>query len=106
MIRPDAQLQAGHLPADLYRQLPAGTDARSVVIVQQAPRSYAGPIAVVLAATAGIGATIWIATVAVLQLISVAATTAATLQTVLPALLGGSGFVTLALKRPARKAGK
>ncbi|MER6604307.1 hypothetical protein [Streptomyces parvus] len=106
MIAPDAQLRAGHLPADLYAQLPAGTDARSVVIVQQAPRSYAGPIAVVLAATAGIGATIWVATVAVLQLVSVAATTAATLQTVLPALLGGSGLVTLAVKLPARKAGK
>lgn len=103
MIRPNDQLQAGHLPADLYRQLPDGTDPRSVVIVQAAPKSYAGPIAVVLAATAGGGALIWVATVAVLQLVSVAATTAATLQTLLPALLGGSGLVTLAVKLPTRK---
>lgn len=103
MIRPDAQLQAGHLPADLYRQLPDGTDARSVVIVQAAPRSYAGPIAVVLAATAGGGALIWVATVAVLQLVAVASTTAAAIQAAVPALLGGGGLVTLAIKLPTRK---
>ncbi|MBA3554746.1 MAG: hypothetical protein H0W29_08335 [Gemmatimonadales bacterium] len=105
MIRPDAQIRAGHLPADLYRQLPDGADARQVVIVQAAPRSYAGPIAVVLAATAGIGATIWLATVAVLQLVTVAATTATAVQAAIPALLGGSGLVTLAVKF-SRKDGK
>nr|WSS73756.1 hypothetical protein OG491_36435 [Streptomyces sp. NBC_01175] len=106
MIRPDAQLQAGHIPAAL---LPAGTDPRTVVIVHAAPparRSYAGPIAVALSFTVGISATIWVATVAVLQLVSVAATTAATLQTVLPALLGGSGLVTLAVKLPTSRKGK
>lgn len=105
MIRPDAQLQAGHLPADLYRQLPDGTDARSVVIVQAAPRSYAGPIAVVLAATAGGTALIWVATVAVLQLVAVASTTAAAVQAAIPSLIGGGGLVTLAVKIP-RKGGK
>jgi glycerol-3-phosphate acyltransferase PlsY len=105
MIRPDAQIRAGHIPAAL---LPEGTDPRTVVIVHTGPaprRSYAGAIGVVLAVTVGIGTTIWIATAAVLQLASVAATTAATLQTVLPALVGGSGLVTLAVKIP-RKAGK
>ncbi|MBK6033668.1 hypothetical protein JHN57_35155, partial [Streptomyces sp. MBT59] len=55
MIRPDAQLQAGHLPADLYNQLPAGTDARSVVIVQAAPKSHPGPEPAVAARTTAIG---------------------------------------------------
>jgi hypothetical protein len=103
MIRPDAQLQAGHLPADLYRQLPAGTDPRSVVIVQAAPKSYAGPIGIVLAATAGAGSVVWVATVAVLELASVASTTAAAIQAAVPALLGGGGLVTLAIKLPTRK---
>ncbi|MCZ4103812.1 hypothetical protein [Streptomyces sp. H39-C1] len=100
MIRPDAQLRAGHLPADLYRQLPEGTDARSVVIVVPAPRSYAGPIAVVLAATAGGVALIWVATVAVLQLVAVASTTAAAIQAAIPSLIGGGGLVTFAVKFP------
>lgn len=103
MIRPDAQLRAGHLPADLFNQLPAGTDPRSVVIVQAAPKSYAGPLGVVLAATAGAGATIWVATVAVLELASVASTTAAAIQAAIPSLIGGGGLVTLAIKLPSRK---
>lgn len=103
MIRPDAQLQAGHLPADLYNQLPAGTDPRSVVIVQAAPKSYAGPVGVVLAASAGAGATIWVATVAVLELASVASTTAAAIQAAIPSLIGGGGLITLAIKLPTRK---
>jgi hypothetical protein len=44
MHLPDEQLRAGHIPIDLYRQMPAGTDLRKVVIVQEAPRSYKGPI--------------------------------------------------------------
>lgn len=103
MIAPDAQLQAGHLPADLYNQLPAGTDPRSVVIVQAAPKSYAGPVGVVLAASAGAGATIWVATVAVLELASVASTTAAAIQAAIPSLIGGGGLITLAIKLPTRK---
>lgn len=99
MIRPDEQLRAGHIPAAL---LPHGTDPRSVVIVQTAPRSYAGPIAVVLAATGGAGAVIWLATVAVLQLVSVAADTATAIATAVPALLGGGGLITLAVKLPRK----
>jgi hypothetical protein len=45
---PDEQLRAGHIPADLYRQIPPGTDVRKVVIVQEAPRSYKGPIVLTL----------------------------------------------------------
>ncbi|MFI5792590.1 hypothetical protein [Streptomyces sp. NPDC051677] len=44
MQLPEDQFRAGHIPADLYRQIPAGTDVRKVVIVQEAPRSYKGPI--------------------------------------------------------------
>ncbi|SHI23386.1 hypothetical protein [Streptomyces sp. 3214.6] len=44
MQLPEDQFRAGHIPADLYRRIPAGTDVRKVVIVQEAPRSYKGPI--------------------------------------------------------------
>ena len=53
MQLPEDQIRAGHIPADLYRQLPPGTDARSVVVVQQAPRSYTGPIVLTLVVLAG-----------------------------------------------------
>ncbi|MER6525442.1 hypothetical protein [Streptomyces sp. NPDC001508] len=53
MQLPDAQLRAGHIPADIYRQIPPGTDLHKVVIVQQAPRSYKGPIALTLLIIAG-----------------------------------------------------
>ncbi|WP_411091316.1 hypothetical protein [Streptomyces sp. 049-1] len=53
MQLPDDQLRAGHIPADLYRQLPPGTDLRRVVIVQQAPRSYTGPIVLTLVVVTG-----------------------------------------------------
>ncbi|MFG3180774.1 hypothetical protein [Streptomyces nigra] len=53
MQLPEDQLRAGHIPADLYRQIPPGTDLRSVVIVQQAPRSYKGPIVLTLVVVTG-----------------------------------------------------
>ncbi|MGW7515088.1 hypothetical protein ACWGJ2_05790 [Streptomyces sp. NPDC054796] len=53
MHLPDEQLRAGHIPADLYQRMPLGTDLRKVVIVQEAPRSYRGPILLTLAITAG-----------------------------------------------------
>ncbi|WP_247694140.1 hypothetical protein [Streptomyces sp. B93] len=53
MQLPDEQLRAGHIPTDLYRQIPPGTDLRKVVIVQEAPRSYTGPILYVFAITGG-----------------------------------------------------
>ncbi|MFE7889721.1 hypothetical protein [Streptomyces sp. NPDC057412] len=53
MQLPEDQIRAGHIPADLYRQLPPGTDARSVVIVQRAPRSYTGPIVLTLVVLTG-----------------------------------------------------
>ncbi|CAL9516851.1 hypothetical protein SUDANB108_03780 [Streptomyces sp. enrichment culture] len=53
MQLPEDQLRAGHIPADLYRQLPPGTDARKVVIVQEAPRSYTGPIVLTLVVVTG-----------------------------------------------------
>ncbi|MYX25163.1 hypothetical protein GTY75_00490 [Streptomyces sp. SID8381] len=53
MQLPEDQLRAGHIPADLYRQIPPGTDVQRVVIVQQAPRSYKGPIILTLVIAAG-----------------------------------------------------
>jgi hypothetical protein len=53
MRLPDEQLRAGHIPADLYRQIPPGSDVHRVVIVQEAPRSYTGPILLTLAITVG-----------------------------------------------------
>ncbi|GHA22747.1 hypothetical protein GCM10010372_23520 [Streptomyces tauricus] len=53
MQLPDEQFRAGHIPADLYDQIPPGTDVRKVVIVQEAPRSYAGPILLALTITLG-----------------------------------------------------
>lgn len=50
MIRPDAQLRAGHRPADL---IPPGADPRSVVVVQQMPRSSLGTVVIVLSTAAG-----------------------------------------------------
>jgi hypothetical protein len=53
MQHPEDQLRAGHIPADLYRQIPPGTDVRRVVIVQEAPRSYTGPIVLTLVVVTG-----------------------------------------------------
>ncbi|MGQ5226297.1 hypothetical protein [Streptomyces sp. yara] len=53
MQLPEDQLRAGHIPADVYRRLPPGTDVRRVVIVQEAPRSYTGPIVLSLVVVAG-----------------------------------------------------
>ena len=53
MQLPEDQFRAGHIPADLYRQIPPGTDLRRVVIVQEAPRSYTGPIVLTLVVVTG-----------------------------------------------------
>jgi hypothetical protein len=53
MRLPDEQFRAGHIPSDLVREMPPGTDLRKVVIVQEAPRNYTGPILYVLAITGG-----------------------------------------------------
>ncbi|MFK0062338.1 hypothetical protein ACIQTN_24245 [Streptomyces werraensis] len=53
MQLPEDQLRAGHIPADVYRRLPPGTDVRRVVIVQEAPRSYTGPIVLTLVVVTG-----------------------------------------------------
>jgi hypothetical protein len=52
MRAPDAQLRAGHIPADL---IPRGADPRTVVVVhhQPAARSYTGPIMLALVVSTG-----------------------------------------------------
>ncbi|MFD5113719.1 hypothetical protein ACFWNG_15600 [Streptomyces sp. NPDC058391] len=88
---PDAQISAGHIPADL---IPAGTDPRTVVVVHVHPqpsRSYAGPVVLVLAGAFGVGALVWVTAAVLLQLAQVAATVAASA----PAIGGG---LTIALK--------
>ncbi|MCX5560758.1 hypothetical protein [Streptomyces sp. NBC_00038] len=97
MIRPDQQLRAGHIPADL---LPPGSDPRTVVIVHTTPRSWVGPVVVILAATVGLCGVVYLTTIAVLSLIEVAATTAVAVKAAIPTLIGGGGLVTLAVKVP------
>lgn len=97
MIRPDDQLRAGHVPADL---IPPGSDPRSVVIVHNTPRSWTGPVVLILTATVGVCGVVYVTTAAVLSLIEVAATTAAAVKAAMPALIGGGGLVTLAVKAP------
>ncbi len=53
MQLPEDQIRAGHIPADVYRRLPPGTDVRRVVIVQEAPRPYTGPIVLTLVVVTG-----------------------------------------------------
>ncbi|MFC0847528.1 hypothetical protein ACFH04_28040 [Streptomyces noboritoensis] len=53
MQLPEDQLRAGHIPAEIYRHIPHGTDMHKVVIVQEAPRSYKGPIVLTLLIIAG-----------------------------------------------------
>ncbi|MET8690253.1 hypothetical protein ABZV77_39210 [Streptomyces sp. NPDC004732] len=53
MRLPDEQFRAGHIPTELYRRIPPNADMAKVVIVQEAPRSYKGPILLTLAITTG-----------------------------------------------------
>lgn len=89
MRQPDAQLRAGHIPADLYRQIPPGTDPRNVVIVQAAPRSYTGPIVLTIAVAGGVALVIFMIGVT----LHIAAAGAV-------AVLSATGGVGLTLKRP------
>ncbi|MEO3973917.1 hypothetical protein [Streptomyces sp. CAU 1734] len=54
MHRPDEQIAAGHIPADLLRHLPPGTDPHRIVIVQAPPRSYTGPILLTITLAGGV----------------------------------------------------
>ncbi|MFF3178222.1 hypothetical protein ACFVQ0_37020 [Streptomyces sp. NPDC057900] len=99
MIRPDEQIRAGHIPA---AYLPHGADPRQVVInVHTAPdRSlHAGAIGVVLSLTVGVGAVVWISTVMVLQMVTVAAETATALQAAIPTLVGGGITLSVSLSK-------
>nr|WP_202426389.1 hypothetical protein [Streptomyces sp. HUCO-GS316] len=80
--------------------IPPGTDPRQVVIIHTAPRSWTGPVLLVLVATVGLCGLVYVTTVAVLSLVQVAATTAAAIKTAVPTLVGGGGLITLAIKTP------
>ncbi|MFF3324533.1 hypothetical protein [Streptomyces sp. NPDC002889] len=97
MIRPEDQLRHGHIPADL---IPPGTDPRSVVIVHTTPRSWVGPVVLVLVATVGICGLVYVTTVVVLSLVQVATAAAVAVKAAIPALIGGGGLITLALRAP------
>ncbi|MFC8090747.1 hypothetical protein [Streptomyces sp. NPDC057301] len=101
MRLPDEQLRAGHIPADLYRQIPPGTDVRQVVIVQEAPRSYTGPIVLTLLITTG-------SVVVLLVIAFVAQAVAASIVSVLSATCGISYTIsrTSKRKRPSRSLSK
>ncbi|MGW3813156.1 hypothetical protein [Streptomyces sp. NPDC005046] len=85
---PEDQLRAGHIPADLYRQIPPGTDVRRVVIVQETPRSYRGPILLTLLVTAG-AVTVLLVLAFVVQVIAGAAV----------AVLSASGGISYTISR-------
>lgn len=91
MRLPDEQFRAGHIPADLYRQIPDGTDIRKVVIVQEAPRNYTGPIVLTLVVTAG--------TVAVLLVIAFVAQIVAGAAV---AVLSASGGISYTISRRSK----
>ncbi|KKD09659.1 hypothetical protein [Streptomyces sp. WM6386] len=84
MHLPEDQLRAGHIPADLYRQIPSGTDMRQVVIVQQAPRSYTGPIVLTLLVITG--------SIAVLLVIAFVAQVVAGAAVAVLSATGGIGY--------------
>ncbi|MFI6695933.1 hypothetical protein ACIBLA_30135 [Streptomyces sp. NPDC050433] len=92
MHLPDEQFRAGHIPADLYRQMPPGTDLRKVVIIQEAPRSYAGPILLTLTITGGV------ALVVLMIAVTIHVAAVASL-----AVLSATGGIGLALKSPTRR---
>lgn len=85
---PSAQLAAGHIPADL---IPYGADPRTIVIVQQAPRSYTGPVVLVLVSSACAAGIVLL----LCLLLQVAATTATAVAAAAPAGVG----VSLGLRR-------
>ncbi|MEU1041444.1 hypothetical protein [Streptomyces sp. NPDC005907] len=98
MQLPDEQFRAGHIPSELYRQIPPGSDLRKVVIVQEAPRSYKGPIVLALVIAAG--------TIAVLLVIAfVAQIVASAAVAVLSATGGLSYTINRSKKRELSRAG-
>ncbi|MFE5239934.1 MULTISPECIES: hypothetical protein [unclassified Streptomyces] len=92
MRHPEEQLNAGHIPADLLAQLPAGTDPARVVIVRAAPRNYTGPILLALTVTGGL--TLLVVMIAVTLHVAAAAAVA---------VLSATGSVGLTLKRPPHR---
>ncbi|WP_328507204.1 hypothetical protein [Streptomyces sp. NBC_00391] len=92
MRLPDEQRRAGHIPAHVYRQIPPGTDVRRIVIVQEAPRSYKGPIVLTLAITTG-------SVVVLLVIAYVVPIIAASLVSVLSATCG----ITYTISRTAKR---
>jgi hypothetical protein len=90
MRAPDAQVRAGHIPADL---IPQGADPRTVVVVQQAPRSYTGPVVLVLVAALGSGFVIYL----LMLLVQTTADAAAQIATAAGTV--GVGGVTLSLRK-------
>ncbi|MFD3617122.1 hypothetical protein ACFWWT_18150 [Streptomyces sp. NPDC058676] len=97
---PEDQLRAGHIPTELYQQIPHGTDVRKVVIVQEAPRSYTGPIVLAVVIAAG--------SVAVLLVIAFVAQIVAASAVAVLSATGGLGYTinrTSKKKRELSRAG-
>lgn len=92
MRAPDAQLRAGHLPADIYRQLPQ-EGRPQVVIVQGGTRDWTGPVVLTVVASLGVGGVLLV----LVLLLHVAATAAAALPAV------SVGGVTLKVAIGGRK---
>ncbi|MDU8995711.1 hypothetical protein PU648_25815 [Streptomyces mirabilis] len=88
MQMPEDQLRAGHIPADVYRQIPPGTDVHRVVMVQEAPRSYKGPIVLTLVIAVG-AVTVLLVIAYVVQVIAAAAV----------AVISASGGISYTINR-------
>ncbi|MER5823033.1 hypothetical protein ABT086_12360 [Streptomyces mirabilis] len=88
MQMPEDQLRAGHIPVDVYRQVPPGTDVHRVVIVQEAPRSYKGPIVLTLVIAVG-AVTVLLVIAYVVQVIAAAAV----------AVISASGGISYTINR-------
>ncbi|HEY9332728.1 MAG TPA: hypothetical protein VIS09_31540 [Streptomyces sp.] len=91
MRYPEDQYNAGHIPADLLRQLPHGTDPKQIVIVRAAPRNYTGPVVLAITITGGIALIILMIAVT-LHFAAAAAV----------AVLSATGGVSLTIKRSTR----
>ncbi|MFJ9244360.1 hypothetical protein [Streptomyces sp. NPDC101776] len=92
MQLPEDQFRAGHIPADIYRQIPPGTDLRKVVIVQEAPRSYKGPIVLALVIIGGSIAVLLVIAF-VVQVIAAAAV----------AVISASGGISYTINRSSKR---
>ena len=102
-LSPTAQATAGHIPADLYRRLPADADARQVVIVQAAPPAYGRIALTALAVSGAVAGGSWGVVLALVELLHAAQAAADVAQSAIPPVLGGGSLIGVTFKLGGRK---